>query len=319
MKRPFIYIFILILTPFLQINAQIIHIEDLNYNDINYNVLYESTIASKNRLIRGEREEHYQPPRIFSYTMKVREDIWTLIAKTSLNIDTIATLNRIDFIGMIKEEKTVYLPDLLGIFIEVGTESLENVALKYKIGEDEVLTVEDPLRDENPLRDQDPPRDESPLGDGGELYFVPEKTLSFLERVYLTGVVFHAPLMGSESSRYGTRVDPFINEKTFHGGIDIAAEEGKLVRASRWGKVVFAGEMEGYGNLVVIEHELGYHTLYGHLEEILVEQGENVDTGHAIGKVGSSGRSTGPHLHFEIRRFDEKLNPDNIPFFLEQK
>lgn len=80
----------------------------------------------------------------------------------------------------------------------------------------------------------------------------------------------------------------------------------------------YAGEVSGYGNLVVVEHELGYYTLYAHLSEIIVELNESVDTGQALGKVGSSGRSTGPHLHFEIRRFDEPLNPENIPFFLEK-
>jgi murein DD-endopeptidase MepM/ murein hydrolase activator NlpD len=300
MKYSFIYIFILILVSSYPLDAQIIHIEDLNYNDVDYNVLYESTIASKNRLIRNERLESYINPRIFSYTMKIYEDIWTIIAKTSLNIDTIATLNRIDFIGMIKEEKTVYLPDILGIFAEEGKQSRESLAQRFKLEEDEILMVEDPVKE------------------GETLYFVPEKTLTFLERVYLSGVVFHAPLMGTETSRYGVRVDPFVNEQTFHGGVDIAAKEGKLVRASRLGKVIFTGDTGGYGNLIIMEHDLGYHTFYGHLSEILVEQEEIIETGYAIGKVGSTGRSTGPHLHFEIRRFEEKLDPDNIPFFLEQ-
>ncbi|UCB46430.1 MAG: M23 family metallopeptidase, partial [Spirochaetota bacterium] len=236
----------------------------------------------------------------FSYRMKLYEDIWTIIARTSLNIDTISTLNRIDFIGMIKEEETVYLSDTLGIFIEAGKETRESAAERFKVKEDEILLVDDPLKN------------------GDTLYFIPEKTLTFLERVYLSGVVFHAPLMGTETSRYGIRVDPFVNDQTFHGGVDIVAKEGKLVRASRLGKVVFTGETDGYGNLVIIEHDLGYHTLYGHLAEILVEKEEIIDTGYAIGKVGSTGRSTGPHLHFEIRRFEEKLDPDNIPFFLEQ-
>jgi murein DD-endopeptidase MepM/ murein hydrolase activator NlpD len=298
MKRCIIYIFVaLLLSP--SGYGQVTALERLHYTDENYNLLYGSTVASKNRILRETREEEYSPPRIYSYTMKLGEDIWTIIAKTSLNIDTIATLNRIDFIGMIHQDVEVYIPDTLGIFFEAERTARSDLAEAYGLSEDEILTLEDPA------------------GTGAILFFVPEKTLSFLERVYLTGVVFHAPLMGRQTSKYGVREDPFVNERTFHGGVDISAKEGKLVRASRWGTVRYAGEASGYGNLVVLEHELGYYTLYAHLSEILVETEENVDTGQALGKVGSSGRSTGFHLHFEIRRFDIPFNPENIPFFLE--
>jgi murein DD-endopeptidase MepM/ murein hydrolase activator NlpD len=122
--------------------------------------------------------------------------------------------------------------------------------------------------------------------------------------------------MGIETSKYGKRIDPFINEEAFHSGIDIASVEGKNVHSSRWGRIVYAGESDPFGNLVAIEHELGYYTLYGHLQEILVEIDENVESGQVIGKVGSTGKTTGPHLHFEIRREKNILNPDNIPYFL---
>lgn len=281
--------------------GQITVIERLHYNDENYNRLYESTVASKNRIIKDERNTAYSPPRIYRYTMKAGEDIWTIIAKTSLNIDTIATLNRIDFIGMIHQDVDVYLSDTLGIFFDAAKKARGDLAREAGLPEEEILTVENPDRT------------------GSVLLFAPEKELSFLERVYITGVVFHAPLMGRQTSNYGVREDPFVNERAFHGGIDIGVKEGKLVRASRRGKVLYAGEISGYGNLAVLEHELGYYTLYAHLSEIIVEAEENVDTGQALGKVGSSGKSTGFHLHFEIRRFDEPLNPENIPFFMEHR
>jgi hypothetical protein len=299
MKWCIIYTFVLLILVF-PLYGQITVIERLHYDDENFNLLYESTVASKNRLLKDKRKEVYSPPRIYSYTMKAGEDIWTIIAKTSLTIDTIATLNRIDFIGMIHQDVEVYLPDTLGIFFEADRTKTSDIAQAFGLSEDEILTVDDPAET------------------GSSLLFVPEKELDFLERVYLTGVVFHAPLMGRQTSQYGVREDPFVNERAFHGGVDISAKEGKLVRTSRWGTVRYAGEVSGYGNLVVVEHELGYYTLYAHLSEIIVELNESVDTGQALGKVGSSGRSTGPHLHFEIRRFDEPLNPENIPFFLEK-
>jgi murein DD-endopeptidase MepM/ murein hydrolase activator NlpD len=281
--------------------ADTIEIGELRYTDAQFNRLYQSTVASKNRILKDERLESYPPPTIYRYTLQRGEDIWTIIAKTSLNVGTIATLNRIDFIGMLKEGTTVYLPDLLGLFFEVGKQDRAALALRYGVAEEDIQTVEDPLKP------------------GGKILFVPEVRISYLERTYLLGVVFYSPLMGVRSSSFGRRVDPFINEEAFHGGVDIAADAGKKVHAARWGRVIFAGEADGYGNTVLIEHELGYHTLYAHLDKILVEQDQDVESGSVIGTVGSTGRSTGPHLHFEIRRYEEKLNPENIPFFLDHQ
>jgi len=308
MLRYFIHrisILLIFLTVSSPLIPEIINLEELNYTDPNYLTLYESTIASKNRFLKHERKQKYEQPKIYRYTMKRGEDIWTLVARTSLTIDTIATLNRVDFIGMISAEKEVFLPDILGVFFEATsidkTRIIEMFKPRYGIVEEDILLIEDPLK---------PPE---------QLYFVPEIQLSFLERAYLTGVVFYAPLMGKETSGYGMRVDPFINDKTFHGGVDIAAEEGKRVHAARWGKVIYADKSNGYGNLVIIMHELGYYTLYGHLEKILVQAGDDVASGQLIGTVGSTGKTTGPHLHFEIRRFNKTLNPENIPFLLEHR
>ncbi len=300
MKNGSLLILWVLLLPSV-VHADILSIEELHYVDRNYNTLYESTIASKNRLLKNERLEIYETPNIYSYTLKRGEDIWTLIARTSLTIGTIATLNRIDFIGMLRQGGTVYLPDTIGLFFSAEEHDTLTLAERYALPEENILEVQNPLDQMQTL------------------FFLPEVQLSFLERTYLTGVVFYAPLMGVETSKFGQRVDPFINEEAFHSGIDIATNEGKRVHAARWGKIVFAGESDGYGNLVVIEHEIGYYTLYGHLGEVLVVVDENVESGQIIGTVGATGRITGPHLHFEIRREEEKLNPDNIPYFLEHE
>jgi len=299
MKRCIFHTFVFFLF-FVPLYGQVAEIGRLHYDDSNYQSLYDSTIASKNRIIRGDRKPAYDPPRIYRYRLQAGEDIWTVIAKTSLNIDSIATLNRIDFIGMLHEDVDVYMPDTLGLFFQAEDEERAGLAERFEIPEDSMLSVRDPVFKEKTL------------------YFIPERELSFLERVYLSGVVFHAPLMGRQTSNYGVRKDPFVNEQAFHGGVDIGTKEGKFVRASRHGKVVYAGEANGYGLLVVVAHDLGYHTIYAHLSEILIETNEHVDTGQALGRAGSTGRSTGGHLHFEIRRYRTPLNPENIPFFLER-
>ncbi|MCL2026013.1 MAG: M23 family metallopeptidase [Leptospirales bacterium] len=121
------------------------------------------------------------------------------------------------------------------------------------------------------------------------------------------------PADGKISSQYGTRNDPLSNKKKFHAGIDIAAKKGTPVYASSSGEVKTSTfNNNGYGNLIVIEHGNAITTWYGHLDERLVKINQKVKKGELIGKVGSTGRSTGPHLHFEIRKGADSLDPEKF-------
>lgn len=111
------------------------------------------------------------------------------------------------------------------------------------------------------------------------------------------------------SSRYGTRSDPFLGRPAMHGGIDFRAPTGYPARTVNAGKVVAAGYNGGYGNCVDVDHGNGVVTRYGHLSKISVKVGERVVAGQKIGAVGSTGRSTGPHLHYEIRINGETIDP----------
>jgi murein DD-endopeptidase MepM/ murein hydrolase activator NlpD len=117
------------------------------------------------------------------------------------------------------------------------------------------------------------------------------------------------PLKSVISSRYGFRKDPFTSENRFHSGIDIAAEKGTEVKAAMSGKVIMSCKTEDYGNVVAVDHGQGVVTIYAHNEKNLVKVGEEVEKGSLIAKVGSTGRSTGPHLHFEVRKNGAKVNP----------
>jgi murein DD-endopeptidase MepM/ murein hydrolase activator NlpD len=121
----------------------------------------------------------------------------------------------------------------------------------------------------------------------------------------------HKPITGETriSSIFGNRTDPFTGRPAFHPGIDFAAPEGTTVLSAGAGTVSFVGQISGYGNAIEITHDGGLITLYGHLSAFIVQQGQKVDTGTPIGRVGSTGRSTGPHLHFEVRRSDATVNP----------
>jgi murein DD-endopeptidase MepM/ murein hydrolase activator NlpD len=124
----------------------------------------------------------------------------------------------------------------------------------------------------------------------------------------------HKPLGGSvrQSSGFGNRTDPFTRGKAFHAGLDFPSPTGTIVLSAGYGKVTFVGEKSGYGKLVEITHGAGLVTRYGHLSAFLVKEGQTVNTGSPIAKVGSTGRSTGPHLHFEVRRKDSAVDPSRF-------
>lgn len=132
-------------------------------------------------------------------------------------------------------------------------------------------------------------------------------------RQQFRAVVF--PVVGiRKSSNYGLRVHPILKFSKMHTGVDLAAPEGSFVRSVQAGTVVFADPYAGYGNLIVIAHGNRVTTHYGHLEKIMVRTGKRVKAGDIVATVGSTGHSTGPHLHFEIRIDGTPKNPE---LFLE--
>jgi len=120
---------------------------------------------------------------------------------------------------------------------------------------------------------------------------------------------FLFPVKGEVSSAFGMRDDPIDGEKKFHYGMDIAAPYKSEIVAAESGRIAYSGGKGNFGNMVVIDHGNGYNTLYAHNSKNLVKVGEEVRKGEPIALVGDSGRSTGPHLHFEVRRNGQSLNP----------
>lgn len=124
---------------------------------------------------------------------------------------------------------------------------------------------------------------------------------------------FGNPIPGAfETSGFGYRKDPFLGTLALHPGIDFRGTIGEPARATGSGTVVSAGPFGGYGNMVEIDHGDGITTRYGHLSAILVHDGQHVETGDIIGKVGSTGRSTGPHLHYEVRENGVAIDPSGF-------
>jgi len=127
----------------------------------------------------------------------------------------------------------------------------------------------------------------------------------------LSALPLRSPLAGKAkmTSRYGRRLDPFLRRPAMHTGVDYKAGYGRPIRATGPGKVAFAGRKGGYGRVVIIDHGNGLSSRYAHMSRYKVKKGQKVKAGQTIGLVGSSGRSTGPHLHYELRVNKTHVNP----------
>ncbi|MFD1620844.1 M23 family metallopeptidase [Thalassotalea marina] len=145
---------------------------------------------------------------------------------------------------------------------------------------------------------------------------IEEKQLNLLESLTLghhienTSYLSGRPIKkGWLSSYFGTRKDPFTGRPAMHKGVDFAGKEGAEVIATAAGVVTWSGDRYGYGQLVEIDHGKGFKTRYGHNKKLLVQVGDVVNKGQAIARMGSTGRSTGPHVHYEILRNNTQINP----------
>jgi len=143
-----------------------------------------------------------------------------------------------------------------------------------------------------------------------------ERDLSTLEAVILTRELDHSvypqgrPVTeGFISSFFGRRVDPFTGRVSFHPGVDFAGIEGSKVLAVATGVVTWAGPHAGYGNMIEVDHGNGYVTRYGHNDAVLVHVGDTVQKGQPLALLGSTGRSTGPHVHFEVMHDGQQVDP----------
>ncbi|MCE9596875.1 MAG: M23 family metallopeptidase [Spirochaetia bacterium] len=206
------------------------------------------------------------PLRFVRYSLTKNDNFFRVVTSAHQDPDTLASLNRLISAAEIGPGDSILIPNARGLF----TESEGPGAIFI-----------------------------SELG----LYFYPGRKFHPEERKLFRGDDFVYPLKNFIlTSGFGSRVDPLSSKQTFHGGLDLAAPEGTSVNASRSGIIKFAGTLGGYGTLVVIDHGHGYKTLYGHLKSFSIKLNDRVKAGEEIGKVGSTGRSTGPHLHFEMRK-----------------
>ncbi|MCL2558464.1 MAG: M23 family metallopeptidase, partial [Treponema sp.] len=231
-----------------------------------------------------------------SYAIQSGDLIGSLALRFGLNEDTILSVNDIRNSRLLQIGQVLRIPNQNGIMVTVGQDdTLEDLAEAY--GSDAAS-----IRAANQLF--------SDAAQPGTALFVPGGRLSWMERQEINGDLFSWPVSGRITSGFGWRRDPFGGgRQEFHNGIDIAARLGTPVRAAMAGRISAVGFDGVLGNFVVITHGSGYRTLYAHLSRVAVGQGAFVNGGQQIGDVGSTGRSTGPHLHFTVFKNNTVINP----------
>jgi murein DD-endopeptidase MepM/ murein hydrolase activator NlpD len=236
----------------------------------------------------------FPPLSIFRYELSEEEDFLAVAARTSLPQATIATLNRLNRNEFPPELKTVLVPNLPGIFVpETPRTDLEHMVA---------------ARDRD--RSLSFPVTVSVRGEPTRFRFYPGTNFDRSERTGFLNVLFRPPVsIRRVTSPFGLRRSPINGRYLFHRGTDLGAPHGSAVVAARDGRVTDTGIHPVYGLYVLIKHEHDYETFYAHLDEVLVELNQQINSGMVVGTVGTSGLTTGPHLHFEIRVRGEPRDP----------
>lgn len=231
-----------------------------------------------------------------NYTVKSGDTISGIAYKFSLNsIGTLIALNDISNVKRLHVGSTLKIPSIDGLFHTVKKgESLATIATKYGLNINSIL-------DANDLKTE--------LINVCDKLFIPGASLSNFELKKALGELFIYPVKGRLTSPFGYRRDPFTGLRSFHNGIDLANTKGTPVKSVMSGRISEIGYNSIYGNYIIIIHDGGYQSLYGHLASVFVKRGTIVSQGTHIGSIGSTGRSTGPHLHLSIYKSGKAIDP----------
>jgi murein DD-endopeptidase MepM/ murein hydrolase activator NlpD len=251
-----------------------------------------------------------QEPTIIEYTVKTSDTIEGIATTYGIKPSTITASNNLSANTALSEGQKLTFPSVDGVIYKIkGGETLWDLSLLYKISSEAIIAV-------NKLENPDKLKlDQAIIIPNAEKFLALEASTSSSSNTSSstkkttaskTTVAINRgakPASGSITSKFGERWG------RDHNGIDIAASTGTNIYAYQSGKVTFSGWKNGYGNVVIISHGSGLQTYYGHCSKLLVKTGQSVEKGQHIAEVGSTGRSTGPHLHFEVRKNGTPVNP----------
>ncbi|MGL4982380.1 MAG: M23 family metallopeptidase [Treponemataceae bacterium] len=266
------------------------HIKNLNYRD----PIFKQYIQEVEKSYMDIAQNRAITLQIYTYVAQKDEKLISLAARCNLPYETLAVINLLPTVdALIPVGKIIYLPTVPGLFIPARAQTTLEIILHKKLfdlNEQISYTVGE-----------------------RQFYFLKGERLSSTERAFFLDTALRSPLpQGVLTSSYGFRVSPISGNDHFHGGVDLAAPTGTSVLAARTGLAKHVGFDAVYGNYIVLHHENNTESLYAHLDSIDISKNETVNRGAVIGKVGSTGASTGPHLHFEIRQDGQKQNINHL-------
>jgi len=305
---PWLILLLLLVSPFClaQNNAGGDYplISQLNRRDENFKKLIADVEENRKRVFNREisrdasRESADDIARaltIYRYVPKEDDSIFTLAARCSIPYSALASANRLSNSAMFETGKQVLIPTAPGLFVPQEPKSdIEMLLASMSF----------------------PPEDSAELKISGvDFYFYPGKEFNTTERAFFLNTGFRFPLRSYRlTSTFGMRKNPVTGNMRLHQGIDLAAPAGTEVLAAGDGVVTEIGNDPIYGNFIIIRHNTNWASLYGHLQKIGTVLNTKVKSGTVIGWVGSTGQSTGPHLHFELRQNGRAKDPDKFLF-----
>ncbi len=243
-----------------------------------------------------------QEPSALSYSVyrvKSGDMIGIIAENAGVTQDTLISVNNIRSTRLLQIGTYLKVPSIPGVLYTVRKdgETIASIAEKYEVDGDKCASV-------NQLALFDS------LG-AGTTVFVPDGAMDSVQRAEINGDLFKKPIHSGWylTSYFGYRASPFTGQRSYHSGVDMACRQGTPIYAAMPGRVSSTGFNNTYGNYVIITHHSGYQTLYGHMSRITTRAGAVVNFDTKIGEVGSTGLSTGPHLHFTVYKNGRLVNP----------
>lgn len=291
--------------------SEVLYVPD-SHNDVVATLLFVRKLE-KEELALAKKGRSLE---IKDYIVKDGDTLWAISDRFNIDVDTIVGSNKKILKGDINRLKSglkLRIPNQDGIFVVVSRkDSISKLADRYGSTKDGVINA-------NGLKEERLIAGTEIFLPGGKMVAVTDVSIAVRDKsgvrsrtlrireVSVRGLRW--PVFGQISSSFGWRRSPFGRRRVFHSGLDIRAPRGSVIKAASDGVVVHSGWMGGYGKAIVISHSRGVTTLYGHCSRLIVRPGMRVSRGQTVALVGSTGRSTGNHCHFEVRVNGSPTNP----------
>lgn len=276
-------------------------IHDLNISDTSFKQYCDDVLFSRRALARGVMNEEL-PIQFYRYKVKKNDSIIRIAARCSIPYDGIITVNRIQSIKDDLSDTYILLPTVPALYLPEEAKNPIEKLIVAAIEKEVLPTIEIYIVSKNGKR---------------KVFCIPNAMFDGTTRAYLLHPLYRFPLeSGILTSSFGKRASPFTGKPSYHPGIDLAAPTGSPVFACTSGTIKEIGFSRIYGNYIILLHQDGKESLYGHLSKVLISLHDKIKSGKIIGEVGSTGLSTGPHLHFEIR---VKGVPQDPQTFIEKR